>query len=264
MYALSNQELPASVFATEARGDRSDKYRFVPTIDILTALKTEGFQPVSYRESRALDSNNRPFVRHALRLRREQDIGRVATFEDVIPEIALTNSHDGTSGFRLDAALHRLICSNGLILGDSIYNMNFRHSGKDDLAERIIEGAYSIVEDFPVIADTVGQWRRINLTPEQRNAFAVAALPLRFDADDHGNFPVGGTKLLTPRRYGDSKPDLWTTFNVVQENIIKGGLHAGYKDNRRQTTRKITAVDKDNRLNKALWTLAAELAKTVH
>ena len=53
---------------------------------------------------------------------------------------------------------------------------------------------------------------------------------------------------------------LWQTFNVIQENLIRGGL-----DGRRQTadgrirrsrTRPINGIDQNVGLNRALWTLA--------
>ena len=265
MYALDNNQLQRvapSVFAAEAASSTSDKYRFVPTIAVLEALREEGFFPVAVSTSRSMTDDGKDYVKHSLRLRQANDIGRrMATFEDVIPEIALTNSHNGTSGFTLDAALHRLVCKNGLTVASSQGTLRYRHTGKDDLIGRVIEGTFSIVEDFPKIAESVAAWRQIKLDPQERVAFARAALPLRFDADDAGNFPVAAEKLLTPRRYGDRNEDLWTTFNVTQEALIRGGIYQGYKNGRRQTTRKVGSVDRDLKINRALWTLADEMAK---
>jgi hypothetical protein len=203
---LTNDQLPASVFATEARDDRSAKYRFVPTITVLDELRANGFHPVSVSESRTLDDQNRAYVKHHIRLRRSEDLAiRLDNTDVVIPELALTNSHDGTSGFILDRALHRLVCSNGLVASTSEGTLRFRHTGGRNLVDDVIEGAYSIVEDFPRIADRVQEFRAINLTQEQRIAFATASLPLRFEQDPvTGAFPVTAQQLLTPKRYGDT------------------------------------------------------------
>jgi len=269
MQALSNDQLhriAPSIFAREAATCLSEKYRFVPTIEVVEALREEGFFPVSVAASRSKTEDRRDYVKHTLRLRREADLGvelkRGGAVNTCVPELALTNSHNGTSGFILDAALHRLVCSNGLVCADSQGSLRYRHSGKDDLVGRIIEGAYEIVEDFPAIANQVDAWSGIHLDGRQRLAFAQAALPLRFDADAvTGAYPVAPDQLLTPRRYGDTRDDLFTTFNVVQENLVRGGLYSGTKNGRRQTTRKVTSVDRDLRLNRALWTLADALAE---
>lgn len=253
-------QLHPSVFATQHAGNLSEKYRFVPTIDVLDALRAEGFVPVSCKASRSRDEDGTEYVKHHIRLRREQDLAtRLARVGQVIPELALTNSHNGTSGFILDAALHRLVCSNGLIVANEQGSLRFRHSGKDDLIGRVIEGAYEIVEDFPLIADRVESWSELQLSEGQRLAFAKAALPLRFDEETS----VKPDQLLQPKRYGDARKDLFTTFNVVQENIIRGGIYTGRKNGRRQSTRGVTSVDRDLKLNRALWVLADELAKVV-
>lgn len=256
MQALRNDQLHPSVFASGHAGNLSEKYRFVPTIDVVNALRNEGFFPVSCGASRSRDEDGQEYVKHHIRLRREQDINsKLSRVGQVIPELAVTNSHNGTSGFILDAALHRLVCSNGLIVANEQGSLRYRHSGKDDLVGRVIEGAYEIVEDFPLLADKVEAWSALPLTENEREAYAKAARTLRFDEDS----PVTPTQLLRPRRYGDARMDLFTTYNVVQENLIRGGLKAG-----RRKTRGITSVDRDLKLNRALWTLAEELAKHAH
>ncbi len=263
MQVLTNdtlQRLAPSIFAREAAHSTSDKYRFVPTIDVLDALRDEGFFPVAVAASRSKTDDGIDYVKHTLRLRREQDLNtRLARVGQVLPEIALTNSHNGTSGFLLDPALHRLVCSNGLICAEHQGTLRFRHTGKDDLIGRVLEGAYEIVEDFPRLADKVEAWSSLNLNHGQRVAFAKAARPLRFDEGT----TITPEQLLTPHRYADHKTDVFSTFNVVQENIIRGGLYVGRKNGRRQTTRKVTSVDRDLKLNRALWVLAEELAKAV-
>jgi hypothetical protein len=71
-------------------------------------------------------------------------------------------------------------------------------------------------------------------------------------------------QLLAPRRTQDVGTDLWSTFNVIQENVVRGGLDAsGPNANgqyRRHTTRAINGIDQDLKLNKALWILAQSWA----
>ena len=59
--------------------------------------------------------------------------------------------------------------------------------------------------------------------------------------------------------------DLWRVFNRVQENAIRGGLTAWGRDAqnrpRRVTSREVTGIDGDVRLNRALWTLTERMAE---
>ncbi|MGG6549144.1 UNVERIFIED_CONTAM: DUF945 domain-containing protein, partial [Prevotella sp. 15_C9] len=63
-------------------------------------------------------------------------------------------------------------------------------------------------------------------------------------------------QLLRPRRFDDRESDLWSTFNRVQENLVKGGLDGRTANGRRQRTRPVQGIDQNVRLNRALWLLA--------
>jgi hypothetical protein len=67
--------------------------------------------------------------------------------------------------------------------------------------------------------------------------------------------------VLDPRRTADAGQDLWSTFNVVQENVVRGGLEYRSANGRRNRTRSVTGIAQNVSVNKALWTLAEEMAK---
>ena len=56
-----------------------------------------------------------------------------------------------------------------------------------------------------------------------------------------------------------------TMENVVQENAIRGGLEARFRDEhgrlRRSRSRAVKGIDQDVKLNKALWTLSEKMAE---
>jgi len=70
---------------------------------------------------------------------------------------------------------------------------------------------------------------------------------------------------VTPRRREDVGQSLWTSFNVIQENLIRGGLPGRRQTAdghiRRSRTRPINAIDQNVGLNRALWTLAEEMRR---
>jgi hypothetical protein len=123
--------------------------------------------------------------------------------------------------------------------------------------------------------DLVAWWARKNgLNPAVREAvqlpqttrgqFARQAAALRWDADQPVMKLLGPEKVLTPVRYGDAATDLWTTLNVVQEHLIRGGdRYMGYTAGmgiRRNRTRGVAGIGEGQKLNNALWTLASEFA----
>lgn len=277
--ALTNDELKKkapSIFATAPWGDVSEKYAFIPTIDVVERMREEGFFPVRAEQSLARIDGKREFTKHMIRFRRAQDMvdrqlanpghhffARHGQVEPEIPEIVLVNSHDRTSGYQLEAGLFRLVCSNGLTVKSSdMGSVSVRHTGANT-AGLVIDGCCRIVEAMPAVLERVETMKSVKLDPRERELFAAAALQLRYpdDADGKKTAPFEPTKLLVPRRVEDQASDLFTTFNTVQENFMKGGVRGRGATGKRMSTRAITSVNEDLRMNKALWLLAEGMAK---
>ena len=67
------------------------------------------------------------------------------------------------------------------------------------------------------------------------------------------------TQILTPRRYEDRQDDLWTTYQRLQENLLKGGIPGRTAQGKRTHTRSVNGIDGDVKLNRALWVMAESL-----
>lgn len=253
-----------SVFATAAHESRSERFQPIPTYDVVRALAKEGFSVVGARQSLTRDPGKAPFTKHLLRLRRLED-GDKLVRNGAAFEVLLKNANDGTSAYDLLAGFWRFICGNGLMVGDKLADVKVRHSG--DVATKVVEGTYSVLDNSQLLLEAPEKWGDIQLDAGEQQAFAEAAHVLRFgepEADKPN--PIEPTKLLKVRRPEDAKNDLWTVFNRVQENAIKGGLQ-GIRTNedtgqqRRVTTRAIKGIDQDVKLNRALWFLTERLAE---
>ena len=59
------------------------------------------------------------------------------------------------------------------------------------------------------------------LSPPARQALAQAALTYRY-GDEHQ--PVTTADILTPRRREGYGQDLWSAYQTIQENMLKGGI----------------------------------------
>ena len=257
------EQLAPSAVQGHAHSSRSSKYAFIPTLEIIKGMFKAGFNVFSASESRTRDASRRGFVKHMLRFRRE---GQTAlAVGDSLPEVVLVNSHDGSSRYKLMAGIFRLVCSNGMIVADcSLASVSIKHMG--DVVAEVVESANMIAEHSQQTFASINDWSRLQLTAGERTAFAEAAHAYRFaDTDGKVATPIMPRQLLNPRRREDNKTDLWTTFNVVQENVIKGGLHAvQYNEGipvRNVSSRAVKSIDGDVKMNKALWTLADALKK---
>lgn len=254
---LDNDQLRAvvpAIFAEEQHDSRSARYVYVPTFKLLDGLRREGWQPFFACQAKPRDSDRMGHAKHMLRLRRQDDIGAGEA-----AEVVLLNSHDGTSAYQMFAGLLRFVCTNSLIAGDKFEEVRVPHKG--NIQDQIIEGAYTVAQDFPRLIDAAAEMKGCQLAIPEKTAFARAALVARYGEDAP---PVTDAQLLRPRRNDDYGNSLWATMNVVQENIIRGGVPGVTRDDagrpiRRARTRQINGIDQNVGINRALWTLAQEM-----
>ncbi len=249
------RQFAPSVFAPSRHTATSERYQFISTAKVLQALRAEGFLPIRALQTNVRLSDRKEYTRHLLVFRPMS--GQCSLVDDLLPEIVLLNAHDGTSSYQVHAGLFRVICSNGLIVSDATFaSIKVKHCGSN-VVDDVIEGTYEVVKATPALMGTVEEWRSIALTDQQRLAYAKAALHVRWKEDDA---PIMPAQLVAPRRDDDKTNDLFTTYNVVQENIVNGGVRGKTQTGKRTKTRGMNSVTENVRLNKALWTLTEEMA----
>ena len=248
---LSDDQIRAvapSIFADAPHGSRSERYAYIPTATVLTKLRQEGFEPFMVCQTRVRNEDRREFTKHMIRMRHASQInGSEAN------EIILLNSHDGTSSYQMLAGMFRFVCHNGLVCGETTADIRVPHKG--DVAGEVIEGAYEVLQGFEQVQASRDAMRVITLETGEEEILARSALALKYD-DPTRPAPVAESQLLAPRRFDDRRPDLWSVFNRIQENMVKGGLTARTSNGRRQRTREVQGIDQNLRLNRALWMLA--------
>jgi hypothetical protein len=238
-----------SVFGEDKHASRSDKYTFIPTITLLENLQREGFEPFFACQSRLRDPSRREHTKHLLRLRKSGQItGRQ------VPEIIILNSHGGESSFQLLPGIFRSVCTNSLVCGQSFGEIRVPHRG--NVVEKVIEGAYEVLGVFDRVEEKCDAMQSLLLPPPAQQALANAALRYRFGEEHH---PITASQLLSPRRREDQSDDLWTVFNRVQENFLKGGLSGQTAQGRHTRTRAVNGIDGDVKLNRALWVMAENM-----
>jgi len=134
---------------------------------------------------------------------------------------------------------------------------------KGNVQGKVIEGAFRVLADFEAVETSTEAMKAIDLAPEEEQAFATAALALRYGERTDGQppAPITADQLTEVRRPEDLGRSLWMSFQRVQENTLRGGLPGRTAQGRRLRTRAVGSIDGSVGLNRALWVLAEEMRK---
>jgi hypothetical protein len=238
-----------AIFATKPSPKMSDKYVFVPTMDILDNFQKQGWELSSVKQT-GLGVHGV----HELRLRN----GGLPKVGDCLVEAIIRNSHNGMATFSVSAGLHRLVCSNGLTVPTSLSeSFNLRHQRFDlDEVKQLTE---SFAERLPIIQSSVDRMMTKVLTTPEKIQFVKQAINTRWKT---GTVPatLDVMAIMYPKREEDKKNDLWTVFNVVQENFIRGGLEYTSSRGRKTSSKGLKSIMAVNQVNTKLWDLAEQFS----
>lgn len=227
----------------------SQRYVMLSTADVIDQASQLGLELVSQSSARARPEN-KPYARHLLRFR-DPDL---SFNTDVIPEIVFLNAHNGHVAPKVLLGAFRLACANGMIIGDVFFSVTLRHSSVS-LVSQVQMALAEAKEAMAQMGSVVNLWKSIMLTREEQTMLASVAA--------HECFPEEASRpnyrdLLSVRREADQGIDLWTTFNIIQEAVIRGGQQLPETKRKR---RGITSVARNVTVNQKLWSLADRLAE---
>lgn len=249
-----------AVLAQEAYSTVSPKYCYISTLDILQKLESEGFYPHLVMQSGCKNEVKRGYTKHLVRFRSEDSVGRGGQ----VYEVCLLGSHDGTTAWKMFGGFFRWSCGNGTLFFDGkAVCINITHTG--NAVPRVIEGAHAVLAQKDLAYDCIEAMLTTKLSLDEKVELALRASKVRWPDQPP---PVAPALLLTARRPDDVHNDLWTTFNTIQEHILRGGINysttrtvRGQVQQVSAYTRPIRSVDGNVQLNRDLWALAADMLK---
>jgi hypothetical protein len=265
---LSNDDIrktcPMAFKDTPTNPNVSDRYVQANTATVIDDLAKLGWYPVQAKQCRNKRNSSGvrsfhmvAFQNPDVKIMRNLDNGEKVV--DTYPRIILTNSHDGYNSFKFMVGLFRLVCSNGLVCGESMVEMSIRHMNYD--FEELRKIVAKAIEQVPNIVATMNKMRDIEATEEQKVAMATEVVKIRKGVDTTEDIEIGQDvieDILTPIRAEDNSNDLWTIFNICQEKMIKGGFSAPSRKSRSRKQRAITSIKKDMEYNQRLWQTASQ------
>lgn len=247
------KELAPTLFTQQPHFEVSDKYHFIPTIEIVNQIIAHNWHPVSVSEASVRDENKEGYQQHYVRFRHFEDL---LNPRDNAVELLLFNSHDRSKSFSISAGIYRFICANGLVLSDNVFeSYKIKHLG--DRENDVTTAVTNITAIKSKLEDKLNQLASISLSQVEKESFAKSTIPLRFE----GHLEVDYQDLLVPLRAEDCQDDLYTTLNIIQENLIRGNVSGVNKETgRRFTSKEIKSISKDIQLNKGVWDIAERIA----
>lgn len=254
---LSNEQiaqLAPAVMSTEHKAGLSDHYTQIPTIQVVEDMRQLGWEPVKAIGVKARKGGNSAIKKHLVKFRNEgvymadQD-GNV----DSYIEILLTNSHDGSSTFRFEIGIFRLICSNGLVVKDKdMGSLKIRHQGYDFETLRAL--IHTMVEKLPDVVGRINKFNDMTISDELAVEFALKAAQLRFGKEAK----LSPEMLLFVERQEDAGNSMWAVLNRVQEKLVNGGFQYTNENNKVRKARALKSFSQDMEFNSQLWELADE------
>jgi hypothetical protein len=256
LIALSNADIAKvapSIFSEEPAPGASSRYQFVRTADVIDTMRATGFEVVQASQSKTLSADKKPYAKHLVRLVHRDYLEGKLQVGDYIPEVAMTNSHNRTSAYEMMAALKVLACLNGMMIPSADYGRIRVLHNDPRMMDHIIDGTDLIREVHANHAlPRIEKMRAVELTKQQAIDFATGATLLKWGETRADHVPG----LLSIRRAEDDNMTLWSVFNRIQENAMKGGYASQDRAGRNVTTAGINSVNRDINFNAGIWTFA--------
>lgn len=209
---------------TKTRGAEhvSDRYKPITTLDVIEHFCAQGFTPNRVVAPRT-NNDVEYFGRHEVILNMPQDLNYRLKDSNLVPRLHVKNSFDAKSSLKFYLGVFRLVCSNGLVVGDGLFFETLRHVGNINI--NLNNALNRSSESIALVSDAVNRWTSIQLNSDQAHELARRIMQLRMPKDDTENkvtYSVSNlARVLKPRRTDDLGTDLFTVFNRIQENTVE-------------------------------------------
>lgn len=234
---------------TNHRG--SNKFGFISSENLVSRLENQGLKLSSVVESKIRKDKEvrQGYQKHVIRF----DTGLSNAHGNL--QLLAINSHEGSSALTFRMGFFRLVCSNGLIIGsDLIPQIKVRHTSNGLL--KLNDSVDELLQWQRVAMDNIEKMTSRKLSQDEFEKLAIESVKLRLGE----KFTDKIVPLFESKRYQDNSPDLFTVFNVIQENVMRTGFYALNKENNVATkVRAIKGVNASLELNTALYNEAMKL-----
>ena len=277
MYGLTEERIRkiSKAFFTETAHDKlSDQYSFVPTYVVAKDMEKLEWYPTAVREACVKDIEFDGYQKHEVRFTFKDyiDDESVSLEHDIVPQIVMVNGHDGHTRMRLHAGVKVRDYGTSMVLSDTQFmsvSLIHRHYSFKEVEDMIVK----YVESFPNIVSMIDNFKSTKMREDEKLQFARDAVEMRWPGSKDS--PILFLKnMIKPREIMMTDDSLWATFNVISENIFKGGIETGKVSEitgkngrvyrRRIKTKQLDSIISSIKINKALWNLTMKYAQWIN
>jgi hypothetical protein len=247
------KEFPA-VFADRPSSRVSENYQMYRSDEIIEQMLEKGMRLVEIAQQRAR-SRNPSTQLHTLRFQ-PKEAPAIFGINDSVPEVVVMNGHDGRNKFRALAGVFRFICSNGMVVADQELGAVIRrHFGENNTFAKVQTILNELPETVNLMSGRILDWSTLMLDEKQQTSLAAKLIRARGTPDWVEPVQVLEARRETEEKDADGKRNLWTTFNVLQENLTNSTIENG-AEGRHGRMRPITGAWGSVKANESLWATA--------
>jgi hypothetical protein len=230
----------------------SEKFGFISSSNLVSQFEKHGLtlDKVVEMKIRKNKLERQGFQKHRMLFNTGLNV------KDGTLQMLVTNSHEGSSALKFQLGFFRFVCSNGLVVGnDIVMPISIRHT--IDNVERLNDSISMILNQKNNVYESIESMAAKKFNEESLKEFTQKALDIRgYDKKDGILIPDFRAK----RREDTIHGDVFSVFNIVQENILRTGFDVYNEQGDRKKLRAIKSLDEQNRINTELWSLAHSIA----
>jgi len=255
----TNEDLMASapaVFAEARSPDRTaNTYQFVSTIQMIEAMRQEGWNVTAAGQKFVRDANRWAYARHFIRMRHQSADSK----QEFVPEAIILNAHDGTASWKYFDGAFRFVCANGLVWGEIMGSVKAHHTMRQAGPQGVT--AMQLSKDFmaalPSKMVIAHRMKEAKVTELQMADYFTRAIAVRWP---HGSSITSEDVAQSPWLTEDYGLTAWQIYNHAQRWLVtNGGVQGATAAGRVHVTVPIRRVDETVRVNVGLWNEALKL-----
>jgi len=228
--------LPARAFQTQGDPDKvSDRYQSIDTSQYLTVMYDNGFELENVVYPKTKKEGNDLFKKHIMVFQHSKPY-EIEVNDKVKPRILITNSHDGTTAFRLQSGLLRLVCENGLVMMTNQNAMRIKHKGFD--ADLLNEKVIEMVQGFDGVYRQMGEMQHTLVSKEQRERIAIRGAKIALngnmyaenvdDVDFEDYIDVNSILRAAYQIDRANMNTVYGVYNIVERNLRLGQYQSAF------------------------------------
>lgn len=247
-------ELAPAIFGEKAHESRSEKYKYIPTYNLLAELKLHGYTIHGVNQAKVRGNGDNNYAKHAVLIRHtEKEKSQFGA-----PELFIVNAHDGTSSWRVISSW-RMKGGASFLSADS--EERIQHRGKNVIEKVISSAEKTLLKAHQMEIELQLMSNRI-LTSAELDLFIKRALVVRYHdpaSNKEVNFNDYPVNIQSVKELFKKPPSVLECISSVSDALINGKIIGVDPSGEERKQRAITNIGKRVATKQALYLFATSI-----